>query len=80
MNQRFADLTFWLQTIVGILVLVRGGLLAQWVVMWRWLIKVDERLSNHLQETEKDQMLAFYREEMEGLKVRLDRVEAAGRS
>ena len=79
MNQRFADLTFWLQTIVGILVLVVGGLIALCFVIWCRLVRLDARF-NHFRATEKDRMLAFHRDEIEPLEARLERLEAAGRS
>ena len=77
MNQRFADLMFWLQMTFGAVLVVMGGLIAQWLVMWRRLIRVDILLADHLRETEKDRLLAFQREDIEVLKQRMERLEAS---
>jgi len=75
-NKRFDDLQFWLQLIFGAVVLVLAGLIAQWLLMWRKLIKVETAVEEHLAETEKDRLIAFQREEIEMLKARLDKLEA----
>ena len=77
MNQRFGDLMFWLQMTFGAVLVVMGGLIAQWLVMWRRLIRLDILLADHLRETEKDRLLAFQREEIEVLKQRIERLEAS---
>jgi len=76
-NRRFDDFRFWLQFILGALVLIMGGLIAQWLMMWRRLIRVDTALTHHMADSEKDQLLAFQREEIRLLKERLDRLEGA---
>lgn len=76
-NRRFDDFQFWLQFILGALVLIIGGLIAQWLMMWQRLIRVDTALTHHLADAEKDQLLAFQREEIRLLKERLDRLEGA---
>ena len=35
-NRRFDDLQFWLQTFFGAVVVI-GGLVAQWLLMWKGL-------------------------------------------
>jgi len=76
MNERFADLNFWLQITFGAVVLVIAGLIAQWLLMWKRLIRVDTKVEEHLAETEKDRLIAFQHEEIEMLKTRLDKLEA----
>lgn len=76
-NRRFDDFRFWLPLILGALVLLIGGLIAQWLLMWRRLIRVDTALTHHLADAEKDRLIAFQREEIQLLKDRLDRLEGA---
>lgn len=44
MNARFDDLRFWLQFILGTLVLILGGLIAQWMLLWKRLSQVESRV------------------------------------
>jgi len=75
MNQRFDDLRFWLQIALGMLALVIAGLVGQFLLIWRRLVKVELKLENHLAETEKDRLIAFQREEIEMLKAQLDKLK-----
>jgi len=75
-NNRFDDLQFWLQLTFGAIVLVIAGIIAQWLLMWRKLIKIETKVEEHLAETEKDRLITFQREEIEMLKSRLDKLEA----
>ena len=75
-NKRFDDLQFWLQLVFGAVVLMFAGLIAQWLLMWRRLIKIETKVEEHLAETEKDRLIALQREEIEMLKARLDKLEA----
>lgn len=76
MNQRFDDLRFWLQIALGMLVLIIAGLVGQFLLIWRRLVKVESKVEDHLAETEKNRLIAFQREEIEMLKARLDKLEA----
>ena len=42
-NKRFDDLQFWLQLVFGAVVLMFAGLIAQWLLMWRRLIKIETK-------------------------------------
>ena len=53
-----------------------AGIIAQWLLMWRKLIKIETKVEEHLAETEKDRLITFQREEIEMLKSRLDKLEA----
>jgi len=77
MNQRFADLNFWLQLIFGTIFATLGMLVVQWMTTLRRTTQVTERLEAHLAETEKDRLLTLQREEIALLKDRLERVEQA---
>jgi hypothetical protein len=76
MNQRFDDLRFWIQIALGMLALVIAGLVGQFLLIWRRLVKVELKLENNLAEMEKDRLITFQREEIEMLKARLDKLEA----
>lgn len=75
-DERFDDLHFWLQIVLGMLVLVIAGLVAQFLLVWQRLVKVESKVEDHLAETEKDRLIDFQREEIENLKTRLDKLEA----
>ena len=77
MNQRFADLNFWLQMTFGTIFATLGVVALQWATTIRRTTQVTERLEAHLTETEKDRLLTFQREEIEILKGRLE--QALGR-
>jgi len=74
-NQRFEDLYFWLQIIITLLIAIIAGLIAQFLWIWRRLVKVETQVEEHLAETEKDRLISSYREEIEKLKARIDRLE-----
>lgn len=76
-DNRFADLNFWLQMTFGTIFATLGAVLLQWATTIRRTTQVTERLEAHLAETEKDQLLVFQRKEIELLKERLERVEQA---
>jgi hypothetical protein len=63
---------FWLQMIFTTLLAVIAGLVTQWLVIWKRLIRVE--LS--LREIEKDSILGMYRREIERLEQRMTRLEA----
>ena len=77
MNQRFADLNFWLQLLFGMIFATLGAVLVQWATTMRRTTRMEDQLGAHLAETEKDRLLTFQREEIEVLKGRLERVEQA---
>ncbi|MDI6791338.1 MAG: hypothetical protein QME81_00500 [bacterium] len=77
-NQRFDDLRFWLQTIIGVLALILGGMAAQWILMWRRLVKVEavqeEHQKVHVKEEESNRLVELIR--LVGrLEKRMDRME-----
>jgi len=88
MNRRFDDLRFWLQIILGALVVIIGGLAAQLFLMWKRIIGVESMVAERV--TEVDQILADQkkepakvdrafedqRQEIEELKIRLGALEA----
>jgi len=76
MNQRFADLHFWLQIVIAMLALVIAGLIAQFLLVWQRLVRVESKVEEHLAETEKDRLIVFQRGEIDMLKARLDKLEA----
>ena len=49
-NRRFDDLRFWLQIILGVLVVIIGGLVAQWFLMWKRIIGVESMVSERATE------------------------------
>ncbi|MBI4531423.1 MAG: hypothetical protein HY709_07850 [Candidatus Latescibacteria bacterium] len=63
---------FWMQLIFTALLVVIAGLVTQWLVIWKRLIRVE--LS--LREIEKDSILEMYRREVERLEQRVARLEA----
>lgn len=82
-DKRFDDLTatmrFWFQTMTIILVAVFSGIIAQLVFFWQRMgvAKTETRADEHLAETKKDKVIALYREEVDGLKKRVARLEGA---
>jgi hypothetical protein len=75
-DERFDDLHFWLQIVLGLLALVIAGFVAQFLLLWQRLVRVESKVEDHLAETEKDRLIIFQREEIEMLKARLDKLEA----
>jgi uncharacterized protein YlxW (UPF0749 family) len=76
MNKRFDTMEFWFQLVMGTLVLIIGGLVSQWLFLWRRVIRVETSFDDHLKETEKDMLLGFYRKELEELKQEVNRLKA----
>lgn len=76
-NRRFDDLQFWLQFIFGVQVLIMGGLIAQWLLMWKRIIGTEKILETHLTEKEEKELISIQREEISLLKERLSRLEGA---
>lgn len=77
MSQRIDDLQLWLQIIAGILVAVFAGLIAHLIWIWKRLTKVETRVNGHLAETEKDRLIASYREEIEELQAWVNKLKTA---
>lgn len=77
MDKRFGDLQFWLQFIFGVQVLILGGLIAQWLLMWKRIIGTEKILQIHLAEKEEKELISLQREEISLLKDRLGRLEGA---
>lgn len=77
LEKRFGDLMFWLQMTFSAVLVVLASIIAQWIIMWRRLIRVETKLENHLAETEKDRLIVLQREEINLLKTRLDKLEKA---
>lgn len=61
-NRRFDDLRFWLQIILGALVVIIGAFVAQWFLMWKRIIGVESLVANRA--TEVDQVLADQKEQI----------------
>jgi len=40
-DKRFDDLQFWLQFILGVVVATLGGMIVQWMVMWKRMSLVE---------------------------------------
>ena len=70
-DKRFDDLMFWIQMIFTALLVVIAGLVTQWLVIWKRLIRVEMSL----REIEKDSILGMYRREIERLEQRMARLE-----
>lgn len=69
-DKRFDDLRFWLQFILGAMILILGAVLAQWMLVWRKVDRIEARVEERI-------VIGDRIEEMEELKKRLERVEAA---
>ncbi|MDZ7260858.1 MAG: hypothetical protein ONB05_01885 [candidate division KSB1 bacterium] len=41
MNRRFEIMQFWLQLVFGAILVILGGLVSQWLLIWKRLIKVE---------------------------------------
>ena len=68
-DKRFDDLQFWLQFILGVVVVTLGGMIAQWMVMWKRMSQVEAKV--------EDRLIIGYREqEFNELKQRLQFLEA----
>ena len=80
MNQRFADMMFWLQLVFGAVFATLGAVVAQWLTTMRRVSHIETQVADHLRETEKDRLLMLQHEQLEALTARLERLEAAGRS
>jgi len=75
-DKRFDTLTFWFQLIMGALVVIIGGLVGQWLFLWRRVIHVESVVEGHLKETEKDLLLGYYRKELDELKHEVNKLKA----
>jgi hypothetical protein len=75
-NKRFDTMEFWFQLVMGALVVIIGGLISQWVFLWRRVIHVETVVEGHLKETEKDLLLGYYRKELEELKQEVSKLKA----
>jgi hypothetical protein len=75
-DKRFDTLEFWFQLIMGALVVIIGGLISQWVFLWRRVVHVETVVEGHLKETEKDLLLGYYRKELEELKHEVNKLKA----
>ena len=88
MNRRFDGLRFWLQIILGVLVVIIGGLVAQWFLMWKQIVRMESMVADRATEvdrvladqkeetTEVDRVFADQKKEIEELKIRLGALEA----
>jgi len=74
-DKRFDTLTFWFQLIMGALIVIIGGLVSQWLFLWRRVIHVETVVEGHLKETEKDLLLGYYRKELEELKSEVNKLK-----
>lgn len=77
MSQRIGDLQLWFQIAGGILAAVLAGLIAHIIWIWKRLAKVETRVNGHLAETEKDRLIASYREEIEEVKAWVNKLKTA---
>jgi len=68
-NKRFDDLFFWLQLVSGALVLILGGMIAQWMLMWKRMSKVEAKVEDRL-------IIGYREEEMNKLKQQLKTLQA----
>lgn len=68
MNNRFNDMRFWLQFILGTVVLILAGLIAQWMLLWKRMSQVEAKVDERL-------VLGFKEEEIRELKRRLQQLE-----
>ncbi len=69
-DKRFDDLRFWLQFILGAMVLMLGAVIAQWMLVWRKVDRIEARVEERI-------VIGYRIEEMQELKKRIDRLEAA---
>jgi hypothetical protein len=76
MNQRFEDLTFWLQLTFAAVFATLGAVVLQWVTTLRRTTRVATQVEDHLRETEKDRLLVLQQEKLQALEARLERLEA----
>ena len=68
-DKRFDDLQFWLQFILGVVVASLGGMIAQWMVMWKRMSQVEAKVEDRL-------IIGYREEEINELKRRLESLEA----
>lgn len=69
-DKRFDDLRFWLQFILGAMVLTLAAVIAQWMLVWRKVDRIEARVEERV-------VIGYRIEEMQELKKRIDRLEAA---
>jgi len=69
-DKRFDDLRFWLQFILGAMVLTLGAVIAQWMLVWWKVDRIEARVEERI-------VIGYRIEEMQELKKRIDRLEAA---
>ncbi|MEK7813879.1 MAG: hypothetical protein AAB296_08970 [Candidatus Desantisbacteria bacterium] len=63
-DQRFADMMFWLQIIFSTMVIGIGSLIIQWFIMWKKIVWCEAQLKL----PEKDKLIDVQREEIGVLK------------
>ncbi|MDZ7261757.1 MAG: hypothetical protein ONB05_06605, partial [candidate division KSB1 bacterium] len=68
-DKRFDDLRFWLQFILGAMVLMIGAIVAQWMLVWRKVDRIEARVEERI-------VIGYREEEIRELKRRLERLEA----
>jgi len=69
-DKRFDDLRFWLQFILGAMILTLGAVIAQWMLVWRKVDRIEARVEERI-------VIGYSIDEMQELKKRIDRLEAA---
>lgn len=68
-DKRFDDLRFWLQFILGAMILMLGAVIAQWMLVWRKVDRIEARVEERV-------VIGYRIEEMQELRKRIDRLEA----
>ena len=75
MNSRFDDLLFWIQMLFGLVAVVIAGLVAQWLLIWQRLIRLETTVHDQLQVTQRDQLVVQLRQELVTIAQRLEHLE-----
>jgi hypothetical protein len=69
-DKRFDDLIFYLQVIFGATILILAAVIAQWLLVWRKVDRIEARVEERI-------VIGYRIEEMQELKKRIERLEAA---
>jgi len=69
MNSRFDDFKFWLQIIVTGIATIIGGIVAQWLIVWKKITHVEGQVEDRL-------ILGYREQEFNEMKKRLVSLEA----
>ena len=69
-DKRFDDLRYWLQFILGAMVLMLGAIIAQWMLVWRKVDRIEASVEGRI-------VIGYREEEIREMRKRIETLEAA---